>query len=196
MKKVAVVILTILFTFSLFSNFGFAETIIKKSFQDWTCAISKDEMTGKKGYFIYTKSKNILHGWLKNEHLILGYNNGFYVRANNMGFKVEDRDSYDHRVHYARMKVDDGETKTFKFNVWEDNNDGMSLFGKEGYRSTTLDKVWINQMKPGKTLNLEVTLFQTKGRKQLAKFSLMGFTAALNWLERIDPNVDFSYEFR
>lgn len=143
----------------------------------WSFQQSKDEMSGKVTGYLTSYSRNTLTGWLRNGKIILGYTcgQGFYVRANDLGFTTDDLDCDEYscqRTQYARVKFDDGSPSDIRFLVWEDNNDGMSLQKYSSYPSL------INSMKAGKTMYLELELFNTKGNQQIAEFDLGGFTKA------------------
>ena len=149
-----------------------------KKFRDWYGIVSEDQMSGNKRYYIITYSQNKLSGWLNNGKIILGYENGFYVRANDLGFQVDNVSCSNYGCEskqYTRMKVDDGNPNNFKFRVLENNRDIMSL--KNGKSQ------WIKKMKNGETMYLEVFLSNTDSNGQIARFSLMGFTAAYNWIQ-------------
>lgn len=151
----------------------------------WSYHQSKDEMSGKVTGYITSYSKNTLNGWLRNGKVMLGYacGQGFYVRANDIGFTIDDLDCNQYwckRTHYARVKFDDGSTSDIGFSVWEDNNDGMSLQKLSGYPERDNESFLINSMKAGTTMYLELELFNTKGNQQIAEFDLIGFTKAFS----------------
>lgn len=179
----------ILFTLLCLACFSFglvspAQSATKENilFGDWYGQVDEDVMTGKKDYYIFSYSENALQGWLKENRLLLGYSNGFYLRANDVGLASEVKHtSYGyHKIQRCRLKVDDNSPKTFEFNVWDKNNDGMSLANHEDKKQKKL----IQMMKAGNTLLFEVELFMTKGEKQIARFGLKGFTKAINWLQK------------
>ena len=153
----------------------------------WAYSESKDEMSGKVTGYLVSYSKNTLDGWLnKSGKIIFGYTcgQGFYVRANNLGFSMDDSDCDQYsckRTHYARVKFDDTGTSNIRFSVWEDDNDGMSLQKRSGYpERKDIEGFLIRSMKAHSTMRLEVELINTKGRQQIAKFDLTGFTRAYN----------------
>ena len=175
MKLKDIFLISLLFVLSPFNNIVAGEVV--KQYKDWYCVKSVDKMRDTEDYYIYTKSKNILEGWLNSGKVILGYNDGFYMRANDLGFHT-DKYISGNRLQYVSVKVDDGKVYDYRTSIWEDNNDGVSFAAYGNY------DVLINKMKKGYNLHIEVTLFQTKGKDQIANFSLMGFTKAYNWVKR------------
>jgi hypothetical protein len=176
----------------------FAAPAQAAKFQAWETTTSTDEMEGTESYYINTESKNVLEGWLGNGRVLLGYNcqrisptqgrGALYLRANGIGFHTEDSEvtgSGIEQSQWVRMKVDDGEPHSFSFRIWEDNNDGMTAVwpNSSDEREYAIPQL-IQEMKAGRELLAEVTLFNTKGRDQIARFSLMGFTAAVQWCQQ------------
>ena len=154
------------------------------SANSWLVRNSTDRMSGKVTKYLYSDSKNILQGWHRSGKLLLGYTCGdqIYVRANNIGFHVDGSGSIYgcRRLQYARVKFDNEPPKHVQFCVWRDNRDGMSFEGRR-YSSLDLSQEQILQkMKTSKVMLVEVTLFNTKGKKQIAEFDLTGFTVAFN----------------
>jgi RNA polymerase subunit RPABC4/transcription elongation factor Spt4 len=155
----------------------------KKPKSAWSYHQSKDEMSGKVTGYITSYSRNTLNGWLRNGKVLLGYTcgQGFYVRANDLGFTMDDLDCDQYsckRTHYARVKFDDGSPSDIRFSVWDDNNDGMSLQKHNAYLKRDNKSFLINSMKAGTTMYLEIELLNTKGKQQIAEFDLRGFTKA------------------
>ena len=138
-------------------------------------------MTGAKSGFLYARSKNTLKGWLRNGRVLIGYkcDSGFYVRANDVGFATDRVSCSEYgckNVQFARVRFDNGSTKEVNFDVWDDNNDGMSLF----QQTYDMETYMINSMKAGTTMYLELEMSNTDGAQQIAEFSLIGFTKAFN----------------
>ena len=163
---------------------GEADTIEKTS--SWEVISSTDQMSGKTSKFIISYSNNILKGWLRDGRVLVGYTcgGGIYLRANDLGFQIDDIDcgSYScSRLQYVRVKFDDEPPERIRFSVWEKNNDGMSLIKESPYRSGRNDEEFlIQEMKASNTMLIEVALFGTKGREQIATFDLKGFTIAFD----------------
>jgi len=151
----------------------------------WSFHTSKDEMSGKTTKYITSTSKNVLSGWLRSGNILIGYTcgSGFYVRANDLGFTVDNLDCGQYgctRTHYSRVKFDEGDPVDIKFSVWEKNHDGMSLQKRQGYPERDNENYLMKNMRASNTMYLEVELFNTKGRRQVAEFDLTGFTKAVN----------------
>ena len=151
----------------------------------WNYRVDKDKMTGKETGYIVAYSKNTLKGWLKDGKVIMGYTCGigFYVRINDVGFATDDIDCGRYSCthdHHARVRFDDGPTESVYFDVWDDNNDGMTLLNRKYSHQEKMEAYFINGMKSGQTMYLELETFQTNGMQQIAEFSLTGFTAAIN----------------
>lgn len=150
----------------------------------WTYQQSKDQMSGKVTGYLTARSNNTLQGWLKNGKAHFGYTcgSGFYVRANDLGFATDDVDCSQYGCtsdHYSRVKFDDGQPTSVTFSVWDDNNDGMSL-QKSDYSNSDYEQFFKSSMRSGQKMYLEVELFNTDGKQQIAEFDLTGFTKALN----------------
>jgi RNA polymerase subunit RPABC4/transcription elongation factor Spt4 len=150
----------------------------------WQYTESTDKMSGEVSSAIYSESENILKGWLKNGKVLFVYTcqSGFYARAKDIGFHIDTvnyRGIFIKRLHYARVKFDDGPAQRVIFNVRDDNNDVMLLID-ENDMGNKGEAYFINGMKTGSRMFLEVTLFNTKGSGQIAEFDLTGFTKAFN----------------
>lgn len=176
MKLNTIFLISLILILFPFNNLIAAEVV--KQYEDWKCVKSKDKMRNTVNYYIYTKSKNTLEGWLNNGKLLFGYDDGFYMRATDLGFHT-DRYISGNSQQTILLKVDD-DNKLFKYAtiIWDDNNDGLSF--ASNYNYTDL----INKMKKGYELDIEIVLFQTDGKEQIAHFSLMGFTKAYNCIKR------------
>lgn len=152
------------------------------TFQEWSTTTQRHEMDGTSNYYATTTSQNTLNGWLQDGRILLGYDcqdRDLYIRANGLGFHTDDIYTGSGRLERfqaVRVKIDDGATEHEEFQVWPDNNDGMTLRG-----SSVETRSLLSKMKQGILMRVEVTLFNTKGREQVARFSLMGFTAATQW---------------
>ena len=147
---------------------------VVKQYEDWYCVKSIDKMRDETDFFIYTKSNNILNGWLDKGKLTLAYNDFFYLQANDLGFADDYTGNYKQKV---AMKVDDDD-KLFNLRgrIMRNNNDIITFI--------TFDEKLVSKMKNGTILHVEVILFQTDGVDQIANFSLNGFTKAYNWVKR------------
>lgn len=181
MRGLRIIILTVAACLALYS-YAYAEVHVDRTFKDWEVNIYIDDMTGKKTYFATTYSQNILHGWLSKGKLMLGYQDEqLYIVADDLGFETDDSEFSGSQYiakQYVREKVDDGDVCTITFQIWNKNHDGMTA----GYGSS---EVLIKKMITGNILFLEVKLFGTKGRRQIAKFSLLGFTKAMQRVNQL-----------
>lgn len=165
-------------------------TVVKEC-QDWSCCKSVDKMRGTVDYFIGTYSNNELEGCLESDNLYLGksVDDAFYLLADGMNFHVDTYNyrNYEHfndKVQYLAMKVDDG--KVFNGGVYVETCDynllDMGVFHQHGYGWDNFQGM-LSRMKAGEVLYIEVQLFSTS-TEQIARFSLMGFTNAYNWIKR------------
>lgn len=150
----------------------------------WKVHVSTDQMSGETSKYLVSYSINTLRGWLQSGRILLGYSCGgnIYLRANDLGFQIDDIDcgSYScKRLQYARVKFDSEPPESIYFDVWDGNNDGMTLIGRRNSRNARGDKEYfLRNMKSANTMLLELVLFGTKGKEQIAEFDLNGFTSA------------------
>lgn len=154
--------------------------------EHWRFHESVDKMSGEKSQFIFSNSKNTLNGWLRPGKVLLGYsctNKQIYVRANDLGFHMDDFDCSEYgcsRPQYTRAKFDDKPPQNLVFDIWDDDHDGMSLTNKRNINGLTPDEYMLSAMKSSNELLLELKLFNTKGVPQIAEFSLQGFSSNLS----------------
>jgi len=151
----------------------------------WSYRQSEDQMSGKVTGYLISYSQNTLVGWLRNGKILFGYNceQGFYLKANDLGFATDDIECSEYgcdNEHYSRIKFDDGVPQIVAFSVWDDNNDGMSLHRGFFDSQAKADAYFLRNMKAGKKMFVEIELFGTDGREQIAQFNLTGFTKAYN----------------
>lgn len=152
-----------------------------KRFGAWRCIVHSDEMTGEKSYWVETSSLNTLDGAFDSGTIELSvHGSTILLYAHDMGFDGELTRGLNGflRVQACRVKIDDAPVERFTFRLWEDTPDGMILMARPARLSRLLDN-----MKSGGKLYIEVKLGLSKGYHQVARFSLMGFTKALQWLE-------------
>lgn len=98
----------------------------------WDVYVSTDRMSGTTSKFIVSYSRNTLEGRFRDGKVMLGYecrDRLIYMRANNLGFHVDRYNwrSPCERPQHSRIKFDSNPVEYFKFCVWEDDHDGMSL---------------------------------------------------------------------
>ena len=135
-------------------------------FGDWQYAESKDEMAGNvSSRYVFAYSDNVLSGWLDSGNLLLGVTcpASVYVRANTLGFASE----YGSGVGSQSMRVrfGDGPVHSVLWYVWESTNDGASL-------GEAASAAFIQSMLSSESLMIEVELFGTEGRKEVAHLNL------------------------
>ena len=160
-----------------------------ETFESWQSASVRDEMDGSISRSISTKSKEIFEGWLRTGRVHLSYRceSGFYVYAEEIGFESNYLfDAQGAYGQFVRYRVDDGPVTSLAFLVWQNNIDGMSLDVPPASRTDVEE--FRDALKRGETLHLELEAFSTKGRQQVLRFDLHGFTRAYEWCgEPISP---------
>jgi hypothetical protein len=154
----------------------------------WEYSQQMDKMSGQEKRIITGISENFLSGWLKSYPIVAVYScaGDLSLYASGMGFAIDDVkcDTIScGRTQDVRIKLDSGDPFYVKFSISEKNNEFMSL---EKY---DLDSKRINvdyligEMKVSEKLYMEVELFNTKGRLQIAEFSLRNFPQSLKRCE-------------
>lgn len=160
---------------------------IAASVQPWDTTTKVDQMDGSQTHFIHAKSRQTLTGSVDQGRALVGMNcaeKDIYLRVDGLGFET-DRTDGSRPIQIVRTKVDDSEAYTMAFEIWSQNKDGMTYLKPRGTSKYGQDNL-ISDMKDGKELLVEVKLYNTKGREQIARFSLAGFNTAMNWCKTQD----------
>jgi hypothetical protein len=179
----------------------------------WSVSTTTDKMTDETRTSISSYSINTLDGWLRRGKVKLAYScgSGFYLWAHDMGFvlgggirraRIDNRDAIELRFSTWDSNNDgmsmrsrtylgsnpDSISELEKFSPHliyvEDHSTKYSSY--YSYHRED-DFLLLEQMMAGNRMQLEVVLFNTKNRRQIAQFDLSGFTSAISQCPK--PNI-------
>ena len=147
----------------------------------WECQERTDKMSGRVTKSVTGISNNFVQGWLKSYPIVLVYHvgGGIDLYADGMGFETDDAkcDEYScESIQYARVKFDKSPPIDVKFEVDDKNNEFMSIEVYDEFAKRDNIQMMINGMKKHNLLNIELELFNTKGKQQIVEFDLSGFS--------------------
>lgn len=144
---------------------------------NWFLNDGANAPAGITGNYISTPSLSDVKGADASNKIELGYSckGEFFLYSKDLGFAMNQLKCgpYGCKKHQlGQIKFDDKANSDATYELWLESN-GMFLLS---------DKTMLTDaMKAGSKAHMEVEMANTGGKKQMATFSLKGFTASYNW---------------
>jgi hypothetical protein len=171
MKKLVIICVILLVT-----STAYAEST-------WRHKVDVDKVSGETTEYVLGTSKNSITGGSNSSSKVQLFcvcgNHAIKLQTVEVGFHVDNEDCDSNmceNIQYSRVKFDDSQPQLVVFDVDDDNNDIMRLTKRGTYGGDDM----VSAMKAGTTMYFEISPFNSKGERQIAEFSLIGFTATIN----------------